>query len=111
MLIYQLPFAVEILNLVKYLKSQHKTIICNQIGRAGTSIGANIHEAQYAHGKADFVSKLQIALKEACETEYWLRLLYRTEYISKEQHNSMNQNVDELISMLSAICKTAKDHK
>ena len=55
-------FAVEILNLVKYLKSQHETIICNQIGRAGTSIGANIHEAQYAHGKADFVSKLQIAL-------------------------------------------------
>ena len=54
-------FAVEILNLVKYLKSQHETIICNQIGRAGTSIGANIHEAQYAHGKADFVSKLQIA--------------------------------------------------
>ena len=56
-------FAVEILNLVKFLKSQHETIICNQIGRAGTSIGANIHEAQYAHGKADFVSKLQIALK------------------------------------------------
>ena len=54
---------------------------------------------------------MQIALKEACETEYWLRLLYRTEYISKEQHKSMNQNVDELISMLSAICKTAKDHK
>ena len=52
-------FAVEILNLVKYLKSQHETIICNQIGRAGTSIGANIHEAQYAHGKADFIAKLQ----------------------------------------------------
>ncbi len=54
-------FAIEILNLVNYLKSQHETIICNQIGRAGTSIGANIHEAQYVHGKADFVSKLQIA--------------------------------------------------
>ena len=63
-------FAVEILNLVKYLKEQRETIICNQIGRAGTSIGANIHEAQYAHGKADFVSKLQIALKEANETSY-----------------------------------------
>ena len=58
-------FAVQILNLVKFLKSRHETIICNQIGRAGTSIGANIHEAQYAHGKADFVSKLQIALQEA----------------------------------------------
>ena len=68
-------FAVEILNLVKFLKNQHEAIICNQIGRAGTSIGANIHEAQYAHGKADFVSKLQIALKEANETSYWLLLL------------------------------------
>ena len=58
-------FAVEILNLVKFLKSRHETIISDQIGRAGTSIGANIHEAHYAHGKADFVSKLQIALKEA----------------------------------------------
>ena len=63
-------FAVEILNLVKFLKSQHETIISNQIGRAGTSIGANIHKAQYAHCKADFISKLQIALKEANETSY-----------------------------------------
>ena len=61
-------FAVEILNLVKYLKEQRETIISNQIGRAGTSIGANIHEAQYAHGKQDFIAKLQIALKEANET-------------------------------------------
>ena len=72
-------FAVEILNLVKFLKSQHETIISNQIGRAGTSIGANIHEAQYAHGKADFVAKLQIALKEANETSYWL--------LSQKSHN------------------------
>ena len=63
-------FAVEILNLVKFLKSQHETIISNQIGRAGTSIGANVHEAQYAHGKPDFIAKLQIALKEANETSY-----------------------------------------
>ena len=71
-------FAVQILNLVKFLKSRHETIISNQIGRAGTSIGGNIHEAQYAHGKADFVSKLQIALKEANETSYWLLLLSET---------------------------------
>ena len=75
-------FAVEILNLVKYLKEQRETIICNQIGRAGTSIGANIHEAQYAHGKADFVSKRQIALKEANETSYWLLLLGKTKILS-----------------------------
>ena len=75
-------FAVEILNLVKKLRDQRETIICNQIGRAGTSIDANIHEAQYAHGKADFVSKLQIALKEANETSYWLLLLAKTDTIS-----------------------------
>ena len=56
-------FAVQILNLVKALKNQHETIVSYQIGRAGTSIGANIHEAQYAHGKPDFIAKLQIALK------------------------------------------------
>ncbi|MBQ9788589.1 MAG: four helix bundle protein [Lentisphaeria bacterium] len=61
-------FAVEILNLVKYLKEQRETIICNQIGRAGTSIGANIHEAQYAHGKADFVSKPRNSLKNVVFT-------------------------------------------
>ena len=55
-----IDFAVQILNLVKFLKNQHETIVSNQIGRAGTSIGANIHEAQYAHGKADFIAKLQI---------------------------------------------------
>ena len=82
-------FAVEILNLVKYLKEQRETIICNQIGRAGTSIGANIHEAQYAHGKADFVSKLQIALKEANETSYWLLLCCYWE----KQISSLRQNM------------------
>ena len=66
---------------MKCLKSQHETIVSNQIGRAGTSIGANIHEAQYAHGKPDFIAKLQIALKEANETSYWLELLLKTNYI------------------------------
>jgi four helix bundle protein len=83
-------FAVEILNLVKYLKSQHETIICNQIGRAGTSIGANIHEAQYAHGKPDFIAKLQIALKEANETSYWLELLLKTNYIDEAKFQELN---------------------
>ena len=80
-------FAVDILKLVKYLKEQKETIICNQIGRAGTSIGANIHEAQYAHGKADFVSKLQIALKEANETSYWLLLLVKTNILATGEYD------------------------
>ncbi|MBE6379169.1 MAG: four helix bundle protein [Lentisphaerae bacterium] len=78
-----MDFAVQILNLIKFLKGQHETIVSNQIGRAGTSIGANIHEAQYAHGKPDFIAKLQIALKEAHETSYYLELLLKTNYIDE----------------------------
>lgn len=67
-----MAFAVEIINLVKDLKTKHETIISNQIGRSGTSIGANIYESNYAQGRKDFVSKLEIALKEASETGYWI---------------------------------------
>ena len=69
-----LGFAVDIINLVKELKAQHETIVSNQIGRSGTSIGANIREARYAHGTADFIAKLQIALKEANETGLLVRI-------------------------------------
>ena len=101
-------FAVEILNLVKYLKSQHETIICNQIARAGTSIGANIHEAQYAHGKADFVSKLQIALKEANETSYWLLLLSKTNIIPNAEYERLENLCREIRITLIASVNTAK---
>ena len=101
-------FAVEILNLVKFLKSQHETIICNQIGRAGTSIGANIHEAQYAHGKADFISKLQIALKEANETSYWLLLLVKTNIINEEEYDRLENLCREIRITLIASINTAK---
>ena len=103
-----IDFAVQILNLVKFLKSQHETIISNQIGRAGTSIGANIHEAQYAHGKADFISKLQIALKEANETSYWLLLLAKTNYILPAEYDRLESLCRELrITLISSI-NTAK---
>ena len=82
-------FAFQILDLVKMLKSRHETIVSNQIGRAGTSIGANIHEAQYAHGKPDFISKLQIALKEANETGYWLELLLKTNYLLFQRNGKL----------------------
>ncbi|MBR4665340.1 MAG: four helix bundle protein [Lentisphaeria bacterium] len=104
-------FAVEILNLVKYLKSRHETIICNQIGRAGTSIGANIHEAQYAQGKADFISKLQIALKEANETSYWLLLLVKTNYIDPAQYQELDNACSQIRVMLIKSINTAKGAK
>ena len=103
-------FAVEILNLVKYLKEQRETIICNQIGRAGTSIGANIHEAQYTHGKADFVSKLQIALKEANETSYWLLLLSKTSIISLAEYDRLENLCREIRITLIASINTTKQN-
>ena len=101
-------FAVQILNLVKALKNQHETIVSNQIGRAGTSLGANIHEAQYAHGKADFIAKLQIALKETNETSYWLELLLRTNYIDEERYQELNNSCSQIRVMLIKSINTAK---
>ena len=103
-----IDLAVEILNLVKYLKQQHETIICNQIGRAGTSIGANIHEAQYAHSIADFTCKLQIALKEANETSYWLLLLAKTNQIGQTEYEHLEKLCREIRITLIHSIKTSK---
>ena len=104
-----LTFAVSMINLVKELKQKKESIISNQIGRSGTSIGANIREAQYAHGKADFVAKLQIALKEANETDYWLELLFRTQYIDEETYCSLSAACTSLRVMLISSVRTAKE--
>ena len=106
-----LEFAVAIINLVKELKVKKETIISNQIGRSGTSIGANIREAQYAHGKADFIAKLQIALKEANETGYWLELLYRTDYLSEENYRALDSACAGIRIMLIASINTAKTNR
>ena len=103
-----LDFAVSIINLVKELKSKHETIISNQIGRSGTSIGANIREAQYAHGKPDFIAKLQIALKEANETGYWLELLYKTDYIDEQTYKSLEASCASIRVMLISSVNTSK---
>ena len=103
-----LDFAVSIINLVKSLKAKHETIIANQIGRSGTSIGANIREAQYAHGTADFVAKLQIALKEANETGYWLELLYKTDYLSEQEYKALDSACTSIRVMLISSVNTVK---
>ena len=105
-----MEFSVDIINLVKRLKSNHESIISNQIGRSGTSIGANIHEAQYAQGKKDFVSKLEIALKEASETGYWLELLHKTNYIDEQSYKALSTKCTSLRVMLIASCRTAKEN-
>lgn len=106
--VQSMDFAASVINLVKYLKENKEHIISNQIGRSGTSIGANIREAQYAHGKADFIAKLQIALKEANETGYWLELLLKTNYISKNQFKELDKICTGLRAMLVASINTAK---
>ncbi len=105
-----MEFSVDIINLVKQLKENRESIISNQIGRSGTSIGANIHEAQYAQGKKDFISKLEIALKEASETGYWLELLHRTNYIDEQSYKSLSAKCISLRVMLIASCRTAKEN-
>ncbi len=106
-----MEFAVLIINLIKQLKDKRENIISNQIGRSGTSIGANIREAKYAHGTADFISKMQIALKEANETGYWLELLYKTNYIEEEQYKLLEAKCKSLRAMLVASINTAKNNK
>lgn len=106
-----MDFSVRIINLVKDLKTMHESVISNQIGRSGTSIGANIYEANYAQGKKDFISKLEIALKEASETGYWLELLYRTEYIDKTAYKELSDQCTTIRVMLIASCRTAKQDK
>ena len=100
-------FAIRIVNLCKFLTTEKKEYaLSKQILKSGTSIGANVSESQYAQSEADFLSKNKIALKEANETEYWLKLLYRTEYIDSVQYNSMYNDLNEIIKILTSICKT-----
>ena len=107
-----LDFAVRIVKLYKYLVKEHKEYtMSRQLLRCGTSIGANIAEAQRGQSKADFNAKMCIALKEANETEYWLKLLYRTEYLSQSQYRSMNADLQELIGILTAICRATNTGK
>lgn len=105
-----MDFAVSVISLVKSLKEKRESIISNQIGRSATSIGANIYESQYAHSKADFIAKLQIALKEANETGYWLELLYRTNYIDEKEYKKLESDCSSIRVMLISSINTAKDN-
>ena len=106
-----IAFGARIIKLHKHLiRTQKETVISKQIVRSGTSIGANINEANFGQSKADFISKLHIALKETAETEYWLRLLLASEYISEEMGESMLKDCLELKRMLIASINTAKSN-
>lgn len=103
-------FAVEIINMCKNIKeTKRESVLTNQLMRSGTSIGANIHESKYAHGTADFISKMQIALKECYESEYWLELLNRTGYIDAEQYKLIINNCGQVRRMLISSINTVKE--
>ena len=102
-------FAVRIVRCYKFLgKEKHEFIMSKQLLRCGTSIGANIVESRNAQSRPDFVSKLNIALKEADETRYWLGLLYSSDYLDKDSFNSLDKDCNELISILVTIIKKMK---
>lgn len=105
-----LHFAARIVKLHKYLtKEKHENIISKQIIRSATSIGANANEAIYGQSKADFVAKLHISLKETAETEYWLRLLVLSEYITEKEGESLLDDCLEIKKILISTLKTTKD--
>ena len=103
-------FALRIVRLYKYLRDRKESVIAKQMLRAGTSIGANIAESRYAQSKSDFTAKLQIALKEAAETQYWLELLRDAELVKSDKaFTSLCNDCTELIKLLTSSVKTAKE--
>ncbi|MBQ3870590.1 MAG: four helix bundle protein [Clostridia bacterium] len=102
-------FAVTVVNLADSINIPKSSYMIDQFARAGTSVGANIHEAQYAHSKADFIAKLEIALKEANETSYWLKLMYETKRIKETDFSNAEKLCGNIRRLLIASCNTAKN--
>ena len=103
-------FSIRIVRLYQFLCSEQKEfVLSKQLLRCGTSIGANINEAQYAISKSDFLNKMHIALKECAEALYWLELLYRTNYLTEPQYTSLHADCRELHALLSSITKTTRE--
>ncbi|MBO4453399.1 MAG: four helix bundle protein [Clostridia bacterium] len=103
-------FAIRIIRLNRYLQEQKREyVLSKQLLRSGTSIGANCREAVRAQSALDFVSKLSIALKEAEETEYWLELLYETDFLTKSEFDSIYKEAEELVKLLVSIIKSMKE--
>ena len=105
-------FAIRIVNLYKYLcKDRNEYVMAKQVLRAGTSIGANMAEAECSISRKDFLAKVYIAFKECAETKYWLELLKRTEFITCEEYASIGDDCDEIYRILAAITKTTREKK
>lgn len=109
-IVKSMDFAIRCVKLKRFLNDEkHEYDIAKQIFRSGTSIGANAKEAIRGQSKADFRAKLNISLKEASESEFWIDLLYNTEYIDQAQYSSLKADCVELLKILTSIVKNAKD--
>ena len=103
-------FAVRVVNLYKHLRINHKEFVMSkQLLKSGTSIGANVYEAQKAQSRADFHSKMTVALKESNETLYWLKLLYRTNFLAQKEFESIEADIREIIAILTSVCRKTDD--
>jgi four helix bundle protein len=104
-------FALRIVKLYQYLcETKKEFVLSKQLLRSGTSIGANIREAEHGQSKADFINKMSISLKEANETDYWLELLFKSCYIKETEYNSIKSDIDEILKLLVSIIKTSKNN-
>ena len=104
-------FAIRIVNLYRYLVEKREFVLSKQLLRSGTAVGALVREAEHAESKADFIYKMSIALKEANETDYWIELLFQTDFLSKKEFNAIKNDGEELIKLLVVIIKTSKANK
>ena len=105
-----MELSVSILNLVKELREKKENIISNQIGRSATSVCANIAESKYGHSRADFIAKLEIALKEASETGKWLEMLWKSDYINEQRYKVLSRKCSTIRFLLVKSVTTAKNN-
>ena len=105
-----MELSVEVSQLTKELRAKHKNAISNQIGRSATSICANIAESKHAHGRADFIAKLEISLKEANETSKWLEMLWRSDYIDEQRYKALDRKCSTIRFFLVRSIKTTKNN-
>lgn len=104
-------FAIRIVRMYIWLKDErHEYVLSKQCLRSGTSIGANVHEGVMARSKAEFIAKLQISLKEANETKYWIEILHETDFLTEDMYNSIYPECIEIIKLLTSIIKTSRDN-
>jgi len=105
-------FALRIVKLYQYLvKDKKEFVLSKQLLRSGTSVGANVRESEHAQSKADFIHKLSISLKEANETDYWLELLYKSDYLEQKEYYSLKNDSEEILKLLVSIIKSSKANK